>query len=173
MIRIARLVPLCAVALLACDFGDGSTASTSGSSTALAEGVVTGVPDGTDVWIAEIFEVVGGGIMVDEPRDLTSRPGYDNQPAFGPDGTLYFVQQEGERTDIAVPALGSLDGLARWQSKLYVSSWQGALVYELRDGAFIERITGLDAPADLAIDEKRGRLLVTHYNENALSIHQL
>lgn len=88
-------------------------------------------------------------------------------------GELYRLDAHGERSDIAAPALGSLDGLARFQGKLYVSSWQGALVYELRDGTFIERIPGLDAPGDLAVDEKRGRLLVTHYNENALSIHQL
>ena len=62
--------------------------------------MVTGVPEGTDVWLAQIFDVVGGGFTIDEARDLTSRPGYDNQPFFGNDGSLYFVQQEGVRTDI-------------------------------------------------------------------------
>lgn len=96
---IARLVPLCTFALLACDGGDRSAASAGGSA-ALAEGVISGIPEGTDIWIAEIFDVVGGGITIDEARNLTSRPGYDNQPAFGPDGVLYFVQQEGVRTDV-------------------------------------------------------------------------
>lgn len=101
MTRTARLAPLCTVALLAaCGGDDASTDAASSGAVPVPEGVVTGVPDGTDIWIAEIFDVVGGGITVDEPRDLTSRPGYDNQPAFGPDGTLYYVAQEGERTDI-------------------------------------------------------------------------
>ncbi len=100
MTRIARLVPLCTLALVACGGSDASTDASGPESSALAEGVITGIPEGTDVWIAEIFDVVGGGIVIDEPRNLTSRPGYDNQPAFGPDGILYFVQQEGDRTDI-------------------------------------------------------------------------
>lgn len=101
MTRFSRLAPLCAATVLAaCGGDDASTEAASSGAVPVPEGVVTGVPEGTDIWIAEIFDVVGGGITVDEARDLTSRPGYDNQPAFGPDGTLYFVQQEGERTDI-------------------------------------------------------------------------
>lgn len=100
MTRFARLVPLSTVALLACGGSDASTESASSGAVDVPAGVIVGVPEGTDIWLAEIFDVVGGGITIDEPRDLTSRPGYDNQPSFGPDGTLYFVQQEGDRTDI-------------------------------------------------------------------------
>ncbi|MFN2329386.1 MAG: TolB family protein [Chromatocurvus sp.] len=34
------------------------------------------------------------------PRNLTNRPGYDNQPFFTSAGSLLFVQMEGERTDL-------------------------------------------------------------------------
>lgn len=93
--RALLLAPL--LALTACG---GSDDAAEAGPRALPEDVVTGVPEGTDVWLAEIFDVVGGGLVIDEARDLTSRPGYDNQPAFGPDGALYFVQQEGVRTDV-------------------------------------------------------------------------
>lgn len=94
-----RLLVLPLVLAAACGGGDGADAASGGAAT-LPDDVVTGVPDGNDIWLAEIFDVVGGGFTIDEPRDLTSRPGYDNQPSFGGDGTLYFVQQEGERTDV-------------------------------------------------------------------------
>lgn len=80
--------------------GGADAPEAAGGGDALPADVVTGVPDGTDIWLAGIYDVVGGGIVIDDARDLTSRPGYDNQPAFGPDGMLYFVQQEGVRTDV-------------------------------------------------------------------------
>ena len=94
-----RLLVLPLVLVAACGGSEGADAA-SGAAGTLPDDVVAGVPDGNDIWLAEIFDVVGGGFTIDEPRDLTSRPGYDNQPFFGGDGTLYFVQQEGERTDI-------------------------------------------------------------------------
>jgi len=100
MTRSLATVACTALVFAACGGGDGSSDTSTGGSSSLPADVVTGVPEGTDVWLAEIFDVVGGGITIDEPRDLTSRPGYDNQPYFGPDGTLYFVQQEGVRTDV-------------------------------------------------------------------------
>ncbi len=100
MTRTFALLASSSLILAACGGGDDSSPASDGGARPVPADVVTGVPDGTDVWLAEIFEVVGGGITIDEPRDLTSRPGYDNQPFFGPDGTLYFVQQEGVRTDI-------------------------------------------------------------------------
>ncbi|MBT8404944.1 MAG: hypothetical protein KJP18_13870 [Gemmatimonadetes bacterium] len=102
MIRpsLAHFALLSSLLLAACGGDEPAADASSGGAESLPADVVTGVPEGTDVWLAEIFEVVGGGYTIDEARDLTSRPGYDNQPAFGSDGTLYFVQQEGVRTDI-------------------------------------------------------------------------
>jgi Tol biopolymer transport system component len=99
MIPTRRLFALPLVLVAACGGGEGSDTD-SGAPEVLPDDVVVGVPDGHDIWLAEIFDVVGGGFTIDEPRDLTSRPGYDNQPFFGDDGTLYFVQQEGVRTDV-------------------------------------------------------------------------
>lgn len=99
MSRSRALLPFLTLTFAACGGGDGADPAARAAAGPIGE-VATGVPDGTDVWLAQIFDVVGGGITVAEPRDLTSRPGYDNQPSFGADGTLYFVQQEGDRTDI-------------------------------------------------------------------------
>lgn len=58
-----------------------------------------GMPAGTDVWLLRLEEA-DGRLTAVQPRNFTSRPGYDNQPHFTPGGELLFVQQEGERTDL-------------------------------------------------------------------------
>lgn len=57
-------------------------------------------PPATDVWIAAL--VLDSDIWrTDSPRNLTDRDGYDNQPAFTPDGSrlLYTSYRDGQ-TDI-------------------------------------------------------------------------
>jgi hypothetical protein len=106
------------------------------------------------------------------PSGLSSTEGGLWVASFG-SGEVFFLNVLGQRSQIAQPPRGSLDGLAVWNDRLFVSSWEGAAVYERTADGFAERISGVDAAADLAIDEPRARLLITHYRENALSIHQL
>lgn len=58
------------------------------------------VPD-TDIWVADLA-VSGDSIRIHNPRNLTRRPGYDNQPAFLPDGRgfLYAAADSAGRTDV-------------------------------------------------------------------------
>ncbi len=57
-------------------------------------------PPGTDVWIAPLARR-GGALEVGLARNLTARPGYDNQPGFSPDGgAVYFTSQREGQTDI-------------------------------------------------------------------------
>lgn len=58
-----------------------------------------GPPDGTDVWLLELTRE-GDALRAGEARNLTRRPGYDNQPHFTPTGDLLYVQMEGERTEL-------------------------------------------------------------------------
>lgn len=52
---------------------------------------VAGAQGGTDIWIVPLV-TEGSSLRLGAPaRNLTSRPGYDNQPFFGPDGTLYYT----------------------------------------------------------------------------------
>ncbi|MGH9348669.1 MAG: TolB family protein [Vicinamibacterales bacterium] len=53
-------------------------------------------PPGTDIWLARL-----GAAGIEQPINITSRPGYDNQPSFTPDGTGFlFTRSDGTQTDI-------------------------------------------------------------------------
>lgn len=56
---------------------------------------------GTDVWIVSLA-TRGDTLTLGEPRNLTQRPGYDNQPAFVPNGSaiLYTSIREDAQADI-------------------------------------------------------------------------
>jgi WD40 repeat protein len=43
-------------------------------------------PPGTDIWVADLT-IRDGRVSVGKPVNVTTRPGYDNQPAFVPDGS--------------------------------------------------------------------------------------
>ena len=62
---------------------------------------------GTDIWVASI-EVNGAQLRVGPPRNLTQRPGYDNQPSFTPDGSaiLYTRIENGGPPDIYLVPVG-------------------------------------------------------------------
>jgi hypothetical protein len=47
---------------------------------------------GTEIWVAP-FHAMSGHAMLGTPVNVTQRPGYDNQPAFTPDGrALWFTR---------------------------------------------------------------------------------
>lgn len=49
-----------------------------------------------DIFLASI-STDGGRLRIERPRNITSRPGYDNQPAFSHDGaSLYFTSTRGD-----------------------------------------------------------------------------
>lgn len=58
-------------------------------------------PPGTDVYVAPLT-IRGGALAVGTARNATARPGYDNQPAFLPDGSgfLYTSIREDGQADI-------------------------------------------------------------------------
>jgi WD40 repeat protein len=54
-------------------------------------------PPGTDIWLARLEP---DGALA-QPINITNRAGYDNQPAFTPDGkAILFTRRDGEQTDI-------------------------------------------------------------------------
>jgi len=60
-------------------------------------------PGSSDLWLVEVVEVVGLSSF-GEPVNLTDRPGYDDHPAFLPDGTgLLYVSRR--RADVDVMRL--------------------------------------------------------------------
>ncbi len=58
-----------------------------------------GPPEGTDVWLLDLIKE-GDALRAVTPRNLTNRPGYDNQPFFTPTGDLLFVRMESGKTDV-------------------------------------------------------------------------
>jgi WD40 repeat protein len=63
---------------------------------------------GTDIWVAS-FSDIAGRVSVGRPANVTRRAGYDNQPAFTPDGsTILFTSTRGDgQADIwRVPVTG-------------------------------------------------------------------
>ncbi len=59
-------------------------------------------PPGTDIYLVSLEETDAGGVMTGRPRNITSRPGYDNQPSFRQDGKaiLYTCALGDGQTDI-------------------------------------------------------------------------
>ena len=51
-------------------------------------------PPGTDVWVADLT-IRAGRVSVGKPVNVTTRPGYDNQPAFLPDGSGFVYTRIG------------------------------------------------------------------------------
>lgn len=51
-------------------------------------------PPGTDIWVADLT-IRDGRVSVGKPVQVIARPGYDNQPAFSPDGSGFLYTQIG------------------------------------------------------------------------------
>src|SRR5438552_3124197 len=67
---------------------------------ALALPLAAQAPPGTDIYVAPLSRS-GSALRVGTPVNLTARPGYDNQPAFSPDGrSLYYTSARNGQTDI-------------------------------------------------------------------------
>lgn len=81
-------VVLLAAALAACGGGEEDGAPPAGAAPSSTE--AASVPPGTDVWLARLVRDAQGGLTLAEPRNVTNRPGYDNQPAFLPDGSGFY-----------------------------------------------------------------------------------
>ena len=92
---IANLIPL--LLLMACSAG--TDPAEQGAGAAGAE-IAAGVPD-TEIYLAELAWHPHGPIM-GEPRNITRRAGYDNQPKFMPDGRslVYSSIRDGVQSDI-------------------------------------------------------------------------
>lgn len=64
-------------------------------------GLAQDAPPGTDIFVVETT-LQGGRLEVGAVRNVTARPGYDNQPFFSPDGrSVYFSSiRDGVQSDI-------------------------------------------------------------------------
>jgi len=73
----------------------------------LASTVAAQAPPGTDIYVASLSRT-GTTLKIGVPTNVTSRPGYDNQPFFTVDGRgFYYTSARAGQTDIYQYDLGS------------------------------------------------------------------
>lgn len=94
-----------------------AVAGCAGAEPASDEVPSSGAPEGevaqismpeTDIWLATL-DRTEDGLVLRGPENVTNRAGYENQPAFLPDGSFLYTRQTGNTTDIwrYDPATGS------------------------------------------------------------------
>jgi sugar lactone lactonase YvrE len=87
---------------------------------------------------------------------------------------LYQIDN-GKKTNVTAMPKGGLDGLvALTDGSFLVSSWDGKAVYRGKPGgAFTPIVENVNAPADIGYDTKRNRLLIPHFMDNIITIHNV
>jgi hypothetical protein len=87
---------------------------------------------------------------------------------------LYQIEK-GKKTNVTTLPKGGLDGLVHLgDGSFLVSSWDGKAVYRGKPGgAFTAVVENVTAPADIGYDTKRHRLLIPHFMDNIVTIHNV
>ena len=87
-------------------------------------------------------------------------------------GTVSSIAPDGTVTEVARLPENNLDGIvADAYGDWLISSWAGGCVYRVSPGGnAVVALPELDAPADLGIDAKRGRLLLPWFNAARVDI---
>jgi sugar lactone lactonase YvrE len=87
---------------------------------------------------------------------------------------LYRLDKNGKKADVTKLPAGGLTGITQLGDTLYVTSWQSSSVYRgTLGGAFEVALADQSSPGDPALDTKRGRLLVPHFEENTVDAFDL
>lgn len=169
--------PLGAIEIPGATFINDLCADADGNLYASDSGIAAGFrPSGTDA----VYKIVKGTELTPFARDVgLGRPNGLQADAAGlwvvtfGSGELYRITGAGPREEVRRLPKGSLDGIARLGNRLFVSSWEASAVYELENGEFVERVSELATPSDIAVDDKRKRLLIPLFYDNTLVIYPL
>lgn len=130
--------------------------------------------------LAAVYALRGGravavamGAQLDQPDGILPDGGGLLVATFG-GREVYRLAPDGARTPFLTLPTGRLDGLLRLpDSSLLVSSWDGKAVYRVRGGRAETVLRGVDAPAQIGYDARRGRLLVPSFSGNELLVRPL
>lgn len=93
------LAALAGFALMVAACGGAEEAEEATGAADGADATVATVDTEPDVWLADMTWTDGRPTLANL-RNGTDRPGYDSQPHFMPDGSIYYTQIVGERADI-------------------------------------------------------------------------
>ena len=134
-------------------------------------------PSGTDgIWKitgGQRPEKIASGADLKAPNGVVVTGGKIWVVSYGAN-ELYQIDQ-GKKTNVMAMPKGSLDGLiALSDGSFLVSSWDGKAVYRGKPGgAFTPIVENVNAPADIGYDTKRNRLLIPHFMDNIVTIHNV
>lgn len=131
-------------------------------------------PTGSDAIYAiqgEKVRPVARGTDLKRPNGLALRGDELWVVTFG-GNELYRITRDGKRTDVTALPKGALDGLAILENGMFlVSSWDARAIYAgTPGGAFEERVSGVESPADIGWDARRRRVLIPIFQGNAVRI---
>ncbi|HEY8131317.1 MAG TPA: hypothetical protein VII12_05455 [Thermoanaerobaculia bacterium] len=134
-------------------------------------------PTGTDaIWkiVGDKPQKIASGSNLNRPNGVDVVDGKVWVVSFG-SNELYQVDKGKKATVTTKLPKGSLDGLVHLSDGSFlVSSWDGKAVYRGKaGGTFDAVVSNIDAPADIGYDTKRHRLLVPHFNENVVTMHEV
>ena len=112
-------------------------------------------------------DALGGpnGIVVDGGRVMFV--------TFGT-GRVHLVQREtGTISGLPSPPAGQLDGVVKvTEGQFLISSWEGQAVYRLGGGGlYTTEVDSVEAPADIGLDARRGRVLIPLFMADEVLIH--
>ena len=69
---------------------------------------------------------------------------------------------------------GSYDGIEILQDgRIAVSSWADSAVYIISNGTMTKAITGVEAPADIGVDTKRGLIAIPRFNAGKIEYYMI
>lgn len=89
-------------------------------------------------------------------------------------GELYKLDDKGQKSDVTKLPKGSLDGIQKLGDDLLISSWEASAVFRGKPGGtFTAVLSEVSAPADFALDTKRGRLVVPRFLGDAVEAYAI
>lgn len=89
-------------------------------------------------------------------------------------GRAHLVQREsGTISGLPSPSAGQLDGVVKVaEGEFLISSWEGQAVYRLGGGGlYTTEVDSVEAPSDIGLDAKRGRVLIPLFMADEVLIH--
>jgi sugar lactone lactonase YvrE len=133
-------------------------------------------PTGTDaIWqiTGDKPKKIAGGKDLKAPNGVEVEGSNIWAVTFGAN-ELYRLDK-GKKADVTTLPKGSLDGLVHMSDGSFlVSSWDGKAVYRGQaKGTFTAVLENVNAPADIGYDTKRHLLLVPHFMDSIVSVHNV
>jgi len=134
-------------------------------------------PSGTDsIWkiiTGTKAEKIASGKDLKGPNGLEVVDGNVWVVSFG--GNELYEIEKGKKKNVTTLPKGGLDGLVHLSDGSFlVSSWDAKAVYRGKPGgAFTAIVENVNAPADIGYDTKRNRLLIPHFMDSIVTIHNV